>query len=116
MKRGKINNSISEFNDIFFKYSKGRNVGLMIYNKLFLNKFINSSKFNEYYNNLNSPLDFIGGFTFDDKLTKLTCKELIVRQHTDKISEITGDRCYICKYDKWYDETNKILQQHINQM
>lgn len=111
--RGRINNSVSEFNDIFFKYSKGRNTGFIIYNKLFLNKFINSTKFNEYYNDLNTPLDQKPGFTFDQTLTKLTCKELIVRQYTDKISEITGSRHYIRNYDKWYDETNNILQsQH----
>jgi len=107
----KKNNSISEYNDIFFTYSKGRNAAFMIYNKRFLKHFVNSEKFNEHYKKLDISLDFHGGFTFDNNLKKLTCKELIVRQYTDKISEITGDRGYIRHYDKWYDETSDILNK-----
>ena len=107
----KKNNSISEYNDIFFTYSKGRNAAFMIYNKRFLKEFVNSEKFNEHYKKLDQALDFKEGFTFDNNLKKLTCKELIVRQYTDKISEITGDRGYIRHYDKWYDETSDILKQ-----
>lgn len=103
----KEDSEILEYNDIFYTYSKGRNTGLIIYNKRFLKEFVNSKNFDRYYKNLNLPLD--STLLFDNKLIKLTCKELIVRQFTDKISEITKDRRYVKHYDKWYDETNEYL-------
>jgi GR25 family glycosyltransferase involved in LPS biosynthesis len=100
------NNSLEEHNNFLYEYKKGRNAGFMIYNKKFLTKFINSDAFDNHYMNLKQPLDYKQGLTFNINYKKLTCKELIVRQRTDKISTITNDRCYIQHYDEWYDKTN----------
>lgn len=103
----KINNCVKKYNDIFYEYYKGRNMGFMIYNSSFLNSFVNSPEFEKEFKNSNCPLDVI--ITHSHKFLKLTPKRIIVRQFTNKKSSIPENKRYTINYDNWYDISDKYL-------
>jgi len=72
------NPKMGHYNSFLYKVTKFRSCGFMIYNMNFLKKNLNSFK-NIF------PLDLT--ITYNQNYIKLIPKELIVRQHVNKVSE-----------------------------
>jgi hypothetical protein len=91
--------TLHRYNGLFMRVNRFRNSGFIIYNNLFLKRNLHKLQ------NLRGTFDM--SFTHDPIYRKLTPSILLVRQRTDRISEISGKA--VTHYGDLYDKTADIL-------
>lgn len=94
---------IEDYSGPFLKIQNFRSMGMVIYNQDFFKN--NIAKIRRYTWSLD------GIITYDPDYIKLTYKNLLARQYTDKGSTTSGKK-NTDYYNGWWDKTEKILQKH----
>jgi GR25 family glycosyltransferase involved in LPS biosynthesis len=91
--------SVSNFNDLFFKIKKSRNLGFTIYNINFLKKNI------EDLSKIRDNLDMT--MTRNPKFIQLVPKTTLIKQYTNKYSNLSN--CNVKGREKEYEKNNAFL-------
>jgi hypothetical protein len=91
--------TLQRYNGLFMRVNRFRNTGFIIYNNRFLKRTLYKLQ------RLKGAIDMT--YTHDPLFRKLTPATLLVRQRSDRISEITGKA--VTHYGDLYDKTADIL-------
>jgi hypothetical protein len=93
----------SSYNDFLVRVNRFRNTGFIIWKTSFLKQHLDE------FTLLRASMDMV--VTHDPRFTKLTPATLLVRQRTDRVSDITGNiRSY---YDNMYDKTATMILDYV---
>jgi len=93
----------SKYNSHLVKLDRFRNAGFIIYKNSFLRQYVDE------FEKATQVLDM--SVTHDPRFTKLTPATLLVRQRTDRVSDITGNiRSY---YVHMYDKTAAMILDYV---